>query len=232
MPGLASYGAPPIDADKVLELLTKHSGTWWFVNNWLPAGFLETSITGSGYIYYGDIGIRLCTGTTAGSSVRVYKTCYAYGTMVCPDWSKKRYLGVLLQPYARTDQIIHVVSGEIRDCASETNIGDHIGWKIIDNVIYGTVGDGTAEKTIVVDTIPPPPMAIGLYHLECILDPVAGKCSFYKYGNYVGEITENLPIAALNANFLLNASIYNKTAEDKWLGIFTWRVAQFEAGLI
>jgi hypothetical protein len=255
MPGLASYGAPPLKADQILELLAKHKGTWWFVDHWAPFppypdSFVHYVTTGSASIRSWDACsfLDMMTGNTSGSIAEIMKEAHVLGPNQWPTWNTRRLLTVHIDfisfpetGYVYKNQIIHIDSGVSpvigylpdRLTITPENKYHHVGFKVIDDKLYGTVGNGTAESVLYIESFPPEeiPGEPGFVsrRLDCMFDPAAGKCTFYVNLKYVGEITTNLPTGEEDAFRLLDVSIGNTAPEYKEIYLNNARVVVFEA---
>jgi hypothetical protein len=207
---------------RVFESIQKHLGVFWFNNNWLPEGMVASEVSGSGFFSWGTHAVSLQTGNTAGSYAAIYKM--AYGLFEgAATWEKKRYFGVYVD-VGYTDQIVHIVTGSIIDYTSPDNIDLHVGFKLIDNALYGTVADSASESTLLLKTLTSPEFL----RLECIFIPGV-ECRFYVEGVDKGAITTNLPSGVDDAMYMLSASIYNRTAAaNKVCSLFESRTYQEE----
>jgi len=213
--------APVPTGNDILEKLQKHLGVWWFNNHWLPAGMLYSSITGSAYITWSEAFVLLNTGTTTGSSVYVRKD--ARGLSKAYSWAKKRYFGILTYFYTYSAQYLHIVSGAA-PADSAVNNYNHIGFKVIDADLYATVGNGTAESTLFIETL----TAAVYRRLECVFDPAIPECRFYVDGVDKGALTTNLPTGIPASMIMLYGSAYNTEAANKCLYVFESRTLQVE----
>jgi len=213
---------------KALEQIQKHKAPFWFNNNW-PDGVVASDVNGTGYVTFLGDHIDLDTGELANSWAAIMKMAHGLGGE--PSWDKKRYFGVFI-PYIThvTDLRIHIVSGYITHewdeelVIPEYNFERHIGFKIIDNVLYGTVGNGENEEAVSLGTVEAGPS----YMLECVLTPGV-ECSFYVngvYRNYIGPAS--LPTGDLDAEFLLYAGIFNLVNEWRVFSISEVHVLQVE----
>jgi len=212
---------PAATGNGILEKLQKHLGLWWFNKNWLPSGMVSYGSSGSGYLTWDDENIGLLTGTTSSSYAYAYKDLY--GINYGHTWDKKRHLSTLVTLSTYSYQYAHLVTG-MAPVNAAANTAAHIGFKLIDANLYGTVGNGTAESTLLLETI----AAAVRRRLECVLDPAIPECRFYLDGVDKGAITTNLPSGTTYADRVLRASIYNTEAADKRFFIYEWRVFQEE----
>ena len=177
-------------------------------------------MSGSGNIIWQQTYVRLSTGTTTDSVAQVEKAAYGFGTGEAygATWSKKRYLGMYVYFLDTSALEAWLVAG-----SCEANYYEHIGFKLIDNKLYGTVADGSTESTLLLETI-----SCSHKRLECIFDPTIPECRFYVDGEDKGAITTNLPTGTLRAIYLLNAKIRNTEAANKRMDISEWRCFQEE----
>jgi hypothetical protein len=209
-----------LDFDEVLKAIQKHLGVFWFNNNWLPSGMVFNVVSGSGSISWYSNDIELKTGATSSSYAYIYKQ--AYGLSGAFSWGKKRYFGVYVYLGTYSAQYIHIVSG-YAPYDSSANTAHHIGFKLIDANLYGTVANGTTESTLLLETL----TAATYRRLECILTPGV-ECRFYVNGVDKGAITTNLPNLTAYAEYLLYASVYNTAAVNKSIYIYESRTMQVQ----
>ena len=171
----------------------------------------ETSGSGS-ITWYWDA-IAMYTGTTSGSYARVGLFINPNKLDEKPSFDRIRILRVALKVFSDTAQIIHVVLGAVSDFTAAENTAKHVGFKIVDNVLYATVGNGDAESTIELGTI----SAGDVLKLEVVHFP-GKEARFFVNGVDKGSITSNLPSGA-EAN-VLNISVSNTEAADKPIYIY------------
>ena len=99
---------------------------------------------------------------------------------------------------------------------------EHVGFKVINNSLYGTVADGTTEADLLLQTITTDP-----YFLECVFDPSIPECRFFVDDVDMGAITTNLPTAEWTGEYMLMyAGISNEVAADKRLSLVFWEFWQ------
>jgi hypothetical protein len=221
--GATVWQAGDILSNYILERIAKHLGPFWFNNHWAPTGMLPYIVGGTGIIFWADANLTLSTGTTAGSYAEVTKAAFGVGNS--PSWNKKRYFAVLVAFTYGSSQYIHLVSGSLEDRTLPDNRSNHIGFKVIDDALYGTVGnsDTITESTLFLASVPTGPDL-----LECIFDPSAGKCEFYMNGTYKGALTTNLPTGEEAAEEMFQASIYNTADVNREVVFSEVRTLQFE----
>jgi len=223
----AGAGADPTEIDvpsetanSILTKLQKHLGVWWFNNNWMPAGMINSAMSGTGTINWYCESIDLNTGTTSGSYAYAIKT--AWGLSRAYSWDKKRYFSVYVYLATYAAQNFHIVSGHAPTTGA-ANVDRHIGFKLINGSIYGTVADGTTEATLLLET----PATTVYRRLECTLTPGV-ECRFYVDGVDKGAITANLPTGTTYAEYLARFSVNNTEAVNKYMDVYESRTFQEE----
>jgi hypothetical protein len=213
-----AYAPLPIATrNDVLRAIQQQGGTFWFNNNWLPSGMLSTYISGSGYLSWNTDRLDLHTGASNGSYAYAIKSTAWLG-----DWGKKRWFRVFVRFMNYSYQYFHIVSGWF-GAGSSANTQPHIGFKLINGTLYGTVGNGSSESTISIETI----TSQVNRRLECVFTPGV-ECRFYVDGVDKGALTTNLPTGTNYADYLFAASVYNTEAVDKYLYVMECRVLQEE----
>jgi len=211
--------APPRDV--ILLAIQKHLGVFWFNNNWSPAGMISSTTSGTATIAWVSDYVELDTGTTVNSYAVIWKD--AWGLSGGGSWGKKRYFGVYVRLETISAQIVHIVTG-LAPSLDVPNPNPHIGFKLIDNKLYGTVGNGTEESTLLLETL-----EAGVWRrLECVLDPEVPECRFFVDGVDKGAITTNLPTGTSYARRMLRASICTTEAASKILRLYESRTLQME----
>ncbi len=150
-----------------------------------------------------------------GHVARVWKDHYGFTGR--STWDAKRYFGCHVFIGENTNQRIFIVSG----LPSETE--PHIGFKVINNMLYGTVADGAGESTLLLDVIPTEYEAI----LEAILTPGL-ECRFYVNGEDKGALTTHIPSGGMDASEIFHAKFENMETGYKWVDIYEVRVFQLE----
>ncbi|MEM4701413.1 MAG: hypothetical protein QXZ51_04645 [Candidatus Bathyarchaeia archaeon] len=203
-----------VTADGIMEKLRDFE-VFWIMNHWI-ADILEWETYFDGRVSWGDR--EVCTLEFAepysnGSIAHVWKRSFGFSGRV--SWDAKRYFGCHVFIGENTNQRIFIVSG----LPSETE--PHIGFKVINNALYGTVADGAGESTLLLATIPTEYEV----RLEAILTPGV-ECRFYVNGEDKGALTTHLPSGGMDAAEIFHAKISNTQAEYKWLDIFEVRVLQ------
>jgi len=181
-------------------------------------GFGVTTV-GTGNAYQAGHAIRIATGVNNGSNAEIVD---AIEVPTQPSgrwltWSKDRRVRVILNIDSITNQTGYVGMG-----GNVTVPEPFIGFKIVDNQIFGCVCDGVSET-----------LTAALYTFNAgdfvLLEAryVAGKeCRFYIDGVEVGIITTGLPSGESLANQVLYMIINNTAAENKELGTDFWEFYQ------
>jgi len=205
-------GDDEIPNNDIVKRFQRFYGGYWFNAHW-PSNYLPSSVSGSGYINWNSYYVTLGTGTTANSLARIYKDTHTF-YFGLRNWGKKRYFGVSVQLNTDANQIVYLTMGRSSE-TTPTNTKNHMGFKIIDNEVYGTVGNGTSESTLLLTTFSGTFSGV----LECILTP-GQECRFYINRTDMGAITTNLPTGTDYSSLFFEATIYNTDAVDKTIQIF------------
>lgn len=224
---------PVAVADKVL----KRGATAWEAGD-VPAGltpwedyfywlFLIDSLdgiyqitTGSASITYGTTGdlLLMNTGTTKNSVAKLEKWQTYLGDILL-RWDKKRKIRTVMSLDSVADVTVFLCSGY--DIIT-TPTREHVGFKIINDSLYGTVADGTTEATLLPQTID-----TSVYTLECVFSPSIPECRFFVDGVDKGAITTNLPTTAWTGEYVpMHVAIENTVAADKRLNFPIWEFWQ------
>jgi len=210
-----------IERSVTLLIIQKHLGVFWFNNHWYPPDMLPSLVTGTGGIEWLSYRVRPYTGTDVDSYAHIYKL--AYGLSGAASWDKKRHFGVFVRFETISAQNIHIVTGGA-PTTGPSNTFHHIGFKLINADLYGTVGDGVAESTLLLETLTGP-----VYRrLECVLDPEVPECRFFLDGVDKGAITANLPTGIDYATTMLRANVHNTEAVNKFFDLLESRTLQEE----
>ena len=212
--------APVATGNSILEKLQKHLGVWWFNNNWAPANMIADDISGTSSSSWSSGYVISKTGTTSGSYNRLSKA--AQGLSNAYSWDKKRFFGVLVYFTTYSAQNVHIVSGYC-PATGTANTVRHIGFKLINNILYGTVADGTTESTLQIETL----TAAVYRRLECVFTP-GTECRFYVEGVDKGAITTNLPTGTSLSEYMLCSTVHNTEAVNKQFYLYESRTFQEE----
>ena len=204
----------PIPEVPAIRALYETDPWWFFCSHWLPAGFLDTA--GAGEFQWLDNFLRLDSGTTINQYARADKYVSPRDGMT---WNAVHRFKVWVEFYDPDLVYTHVVHGNISDETSIENIDRHIGFKMDDRSLYATVGNGSAESTLLVQSGVPDRTEL---KLEAILTPGV-ECRFYVDGVDKGAITTNLPTGTGDVGYLFAASVYNLEASRKRLNLYHLR---------
>lgn len=174
----------------------------------------STYTTGSGNVDFTseDDFVKVKTGATILSAATLWKDV-AYGREVL-TWDKYRRIRTHMGFGAITNQSIWFICGS-------TGTTRHIGFKVLDNVLYGTVANGSSESTLEIETL----SAIGSRQLEIVFKPGV-ECRFYVEGVDKGAITTNLPSGTSKAATLMCVKISNTAALEKITDVADWEFYQ------
>jgi hypothetical protein len=108
------------------------------------------------------------------------------------NWNKGRTIRTKVYFADNTNQTIYIITGQ------PSSSGEHLGFKIVDGIIYGSTSGGS-ETNLSIGTITPG-TAISL---EAKFTPFS-KVDFYVNSVFSGSITTNLPSSTQFANKLLS----------------------------
>jgi len=214
----AGPGADPTEIDvpagfNMASDLYGYGGFFWHTVFDSLDGIYQ-STTNSASITLNSNYVELATGTTANSQFALDKQPeYEINTFT---WSKNRRFKVRAYFSAATNQEIWITIGAV------TATGRHVGFKVINNTLYGTVADGAAENTLNCGTI-----SAGSYLLEVVWD--TGSAEFFVNGVSQGTLSTNIPSGTVQADHILHIKGNNAgAAEDKVLRITEWSFLQEE----
>ena len=165
--------------------------------------------------------LQITTAALTGLYGYIYKTLL-YGT-TWPTWDKRRRIKTKIQFDTITNQEVAIVCGLIGSTTSDYT-ARHIGFKVLNGTIYGTVGDGSTEATAELATLSMTGPAI----LEAVLVPGA-KCEFYGGDVLLGIITTNLPTGSDLADYVINIRLGITADEAKQIRLSDWYFLQEES---
>lgn len=135
------------------------------------------------------------------------------------SWDKKRMLRVPIWLTSIESQEVRIACGSM-DGAGGVDSDRHIGFKVLDDLLYGTVGNDVEETTLYLC-----PVALGATNLEWIFTPGV-SVEFLVNGVSKGTITENLPSGTDKADIAVFASIRTTVAVAKQLMLRCWDLWQ------
>jgi hypothetical protein len=209
---------PSLSGGGILEAVARFKGRWWFCNHWLPPEMVLNFKEGDANIDWYDANTHLSVGTTPGSWAALVKW------VLGGSWDRKRYFSLLVLLSASPNQIVHLLSGTTEDPTASNNPSRHIGFKAVGNNLYGTVGNGSTEATLLLETLPE---GGGFRWLECVLIP-GEECRFYVDGVDKGAITTNLPTGGHEASALFLATLSITQTDLVGMDVYEVRVFQEE----
>ena len=212
--------APPGEAEPAWLQLLNFRGIFWFNNHWYPSGMLPDVEGGSGAVSYSSDNLQLRTGTTSSSYAYVYKHI---GPLPQPTWEKKRYFVCnVYMSDMNSNVIAYMIMGNAKYSSSASS-DRHVGFKVVDGVLYGTVANGTFESHLELATL----TSSERHELKVVFTPGV-EARFYVDGEDKGAITTRLPSGTNYANKIFYASVYNKAAENKLLQVYQVKFVQEE----
>ena len=141
-----------------------------------------------------------------------------YGSGVQMSWTKPRRFKTRIQ--------FSALSG-VKEYATVGGFGTfrHFGFETIDDKIYGSVGDGTAQSktpalhTIVVDGINNFPK------LEARFYP-ALRVDFYIFDEYKASLSQNLPSGAIYAEYMITTGLTLTNDQTSTMFLSEWMFLQ------
>lgn len=181
-----------------------------FWTTWFESldGFDQT-LSGTGAISLSRSHVELATGATAGSSARLDK--YTDYPVPALSWNKAQQLKTKMWLRSNTSNVCDA-------WIQRGNIGTnkHIGFKVTGGKLYGTIGNGSVETTLELETL-----GASNYTEERELiakfSPGA-ECRFYVDSVDKGAIATNLPGGLAYSDYLAYLKLENPgVAETKFL---------------
>lgn len=180
----------------------------WFLLNIYPqakTGFIEEYKAGSGSWKIDESPLKLTTGNTINSSIGVYAN---FDEAEILTWDKETRVNFWIIFHYDSDQLIWIVSGDWKT-------GQYIGFKIIDDAVYGVCKKtGVEEQSILLQSIFP-----GLKLLSYVLIPNT-RVQFFVNGVYKGELTSSVPTGIVCANYPVELYVKNTAASTKILDLY------------
>jgi len=191
----------------------------------LLAQFLFTSIdgfyqdnSGTGVITLDDSTLYFTSGLNADSKARLEKSP-AY-LIPRQNYDKNSELKTQIRFHSYTS-----ATGNFVAVLGYDETYKHIGFKVLAGKLYGTVGNGSAETTVELQTL-----GAGAYDVTRDLKAVltaGSKCEFFVDGTKVDEITTGLPTGEVSAATLLVLEASNPgVAEEKRMYLSIWNIWQ------
>jgi len=178
----------------------------WFTLFESIDGF-DTSGTNTATTTISTFYVSLQTGTTSSSKANLIKCpFYLYSTYF--TWDKNREFKTKIEKSATTNQNLWITMGKI-----DTN--RHIGFKVINDILYATMANGTNEEIINLGTSSNP--------VDLRVVWVAGSgATFYVNETNRGTLSTYLPSGITDAGETLHIEILNTAAENKEIRVSMW----------
>lgn len=169
-------------------------------------GNAEVGTSGSGSVSLGKDGWTPSTGTTSGSMARaaIYRY-YATAKEPIITWDRKRVMRCVVKLVNNTDQKGIFATG-FKDGFTQR----HVGFYFENDALYMSVGDGTTQNTSSIQTF----SAGDTFNLKVKFYP-GDRAEFWVNGDYVGQLTSNLPSGTSTADRLFSTYIENTAGADK-----------------
>ena len=183
-------------------------------------------VSGSASVSFNIIGngyLSLTTGITNGSRASIEYNNYLYKYFIPTNYDKviRWKAGAYLDYITNVEQIIgfgSILWDYTTPSPDPTLKGCR--FKIINDAVYGSVGNDTAETTLSLGT------TLADHHIFEIIFKPAEEARFYIDGGDRGAITSGLPSGEVVLLIPLAASVTNTAAEDKSLRIKSFRYLQ------
>lgn len=178
-------------------------------------GFYTTS-TGSGGVTITSAGATVSSGATADSLGRLKKTTQSLGLHANYGLNRSFFADVWF--YSATS-----ATGLLRIATASTASKKHIGFKVLNGILYGTVGNGSAETTVLLQTIDT--IAFAAERSLLVIFTAGSKCEFFVDGVLLGTITTGLP-SGLSTDYELFWALASNpaVAEIKRIGITSYGI--------
>jgi len=178
--------------------------------HWLLAGYANYNsyTTGSGSVGVSHRGYALHTGTTS-DSIAQWSLYRYYGSATNTNkepkvtWDRRRMFKIIVTLTENTNQTGYIVSGR-------SGTDKHVGFYFENDTLYMSVADGTTENTSLIQTF-----SAGDYFALKAKHFPGDRAEFYVDGDFVGELTSNLPSGVQDYDNYVFARIYNTAAEAK-----------------
>ena len=188
---------------------------WLTLMESLDAFYPNKSGTGSVSIAQGLLVLQ--TGTTSDSYGWITKSPALPALTF--TWEKNRKFRTKVVFRNTTKQEVYFLIGT--GAPPHTALTDnHVGFKVIDNVLYGSVADYEAESVLELGTI-----TADAYILECVFKPGV-ECRFYVDGVDKGALTTHLPSGIYGVEDMMNVELRNTEAANKRIDLSMWEFWQ------
>ena len=199
-----------------VELITgnfRRSDFHWFTIFETIDGY-NTIADGSGTTTVTNTWVSLQTGTTINSAARLMKAPqYGYGDFF--TWNKDREFRTAIVSSSITNQTIWIVIGEVGP--GEAGTDRHVGFKIVNDTLYGTMANGTTEETLNCGTI-----TAGLKITLKVVFKAGSEATFYVDEVNKGTLSTYIPTGIGEALKIIRLVITNTAAENKEVKLSMW----------
>lgn len=154
--------------------------------------------------------------TTAGSGAdNQYIAKYLSLQIATPSWDKPRRFKTKVQLRDDANQTGYIIMGQV-------GTARHVGFKVVDNDLYSSVGNGTAEaNALLIENF----TAVESYVLEAILEPGV-QARFIVDGVEYAPVTSGLPSGTVSAGFFVSVDLTESAAEVKEIWLSQWHFLQ------
>lgn len=198
---------------EVASVLYRYGGLFWHTLFESLDGF-DPAVTETGAITPTPEYLEFTTGTTSGSFARLRK--YPAYEIADLTWDKNRRVKTRVWIRFEPSREIWIVTGEY-------STYKHIGFKVIDNTLYGTVADGLTENSLNIQDITEDITPV----LEAVLT-AGSQVEFFVDGVSKGTLSANIPTETQNSHYLIRIVFTTTAAENKTFLISEWRFLQEE----
>jgi hypothetical protein len=173
------------------------------------------------YVTVGYTGVRIQTSTALNNYQFLQREIYLNPVI---DWSRPMKLSIGVQFVDTTHQNVWLGVGDCTASLPNPTIR-HIGFKVIDGTIYGTVANGTTETTLNLGSVSAMAKTVFAFDFD------GSVITFYIDGVNKGTISTNIPTGNSNADVVLSACIkvtlagayktFFLSTWDYWIGILS-----------
>jgi len=194
---------------EIVSMLRRYEWSTFFES----ADGFWTPTSGSGSVTLASDKVTVATGATSGSTAEIIKN----PARTFFSWGRRRVFKTRVRFVTNTNQEIRIATG-----LNRTATQDHLGFKVVNGDLYGSVADGTTESTVDtgVDISAGDVVELEAHFLYGI------EARFYVNGVDKGSIATNLPDGG--GNVLMSLYIENTEAADKSFEISEFKVESWQ----
>lgn len=214
MPKSGGLGKAAVDAAIAAHaaVINAHEGLYWRTTFESIDGYYE-ECEGAGEASVNQIRLHLKTGMLLNDYTILCK--YPWEPIYPFTWDKGRRIKTR---FTRPGNVVGAEAWLVTGWGGVWGAtSPHLGFKVIDGTLYGTVADGTTESTLELATIGISDKVL----VEAVFKPGAG-CRFYVDGVDKGAITKNLPSGTSGADYMMYLDIKTTVATQKDLVLSEW----------